>query len=118
MAAQHSGASSPGGAAIAAAGGPPASAVHRVQLDFQPTMEDELELKAGELVRLLFEYDDGWALCIRLDRSKQGVVPRTCLSARPVKPRPGPGRPGPQQQQPMSRGPGSIGRKPVPGQAY
>lgn len=116
MAAQQSGASSPGGAAIAAAGGPPTSAVHRVQIDFQPTMEDELELKAGELVRLLFEYDDGWALCIRLDRSKQGVVPRTCLSARPVKPRPGPGRPGPQQ--PMSRGPGSIERKPVPGQAY
>ena len=114
----HSGASSPGGAAIAAAGGPPTSTVHRVQLDFQPTMEDELELKAGELIRLLFEYDDGWALCIRLDRSKQGVVPRTCLSARPVKPRPGPGRPGPQQQQPVSRGPGSIGRKPVPGQAY
>ena len=28
------------------------------------------------------------ALCIRLDRSQQGVAPRTCLSARPVKPRP------------------------------
>ncbi|KAL8369775.1 hypothetical protein RB595_000215 [Gaeumannomyces hyphopodioides] len=116
MAAHQPGAPSPGGAAIAAAGGPPTSAVHRVQIDFLPTMEDELELKAGELVRLLFEYDDGWALCIRLDRSKQGVVPRTCLSARPVKPRPGPGRPGPQQ--PMSRSPGSIERKPVPGQAY
>ncbi|KAL8303078.1 hypothetical protein RB597_005289 [Gaeumannomyces tritici] len=115
-AAQQPGATSPGGAAIAAAGGPPTSAVYRVQIDFQPTMEDELELKAGELIRLLFEYDDGWALCIRLDRSKQGVVPRTCLSARPVKPRPGPGRPGPQQ--PMSRGPGSLERKPVPGQAY
>lgn len=28
------------------------------------------------------------ALCIRLDRSQQGVAPRTCLSTRPVKPRP------------------------------
>ncbi len=27
-------------------------------------------------------------MCIRLDRSQQGVVPRTCLSTRPVKPRP------------------------------
>ena len=27
------------------------------------------------------------ALCIRLDRSQQGVAPRTCLSTRPVKPR-------------------------------
>lgn len=94
-----------GAAAIAAAGGPKNTAVHRVQLDFKPTLEDEMELKAGELVRLLHEYDDGWvsftsnfeifrliltihkALCIRLDRSRQGVVPRTCLSTRPVKPR-------------------------------
>ncbi|KAM3509409.1 hypothetical protein MY11210_006332 [Beauveria gryllotalpidicola] len=84
-------------AAIAAAGGPPSSAVHRVQLDFKPTLEDEMELNAGDLVRLLHEYDDGWALCIRLDRSQQGVVPRTCLSTRPVKPRapPGASRPGP-----------------------
>lgn len=49
-----------GGAAIAQAGGPPNSAVHRVQLDFNPSMEDELELKAGQLIRLLHEYDDGW----------------------------------------------------------
>ncbi|KAG5963672.1 hypothetical protein E4U58_003471 [Claviceps cyperi] len=76
-----------GAAAIAAAGGPLNSNVHRVQLDFKPALDDEMEMKAGELVRLLHEYDDGWALCIRLDRSQQGVVPRTCLSARPVKPR-------------------------------
>jgi hypothetical protein len=62
--------------------------VHRVQMDFTPSMGDELELRAGQLVRVLHEYDDGWALCIRLDRSQQGVCPRTCLSQRPVKPRP------------------------------
>ncbi|TVY38224.1 hypothetical protein LSUB1_G004232 [Lachnellula subtilissima] len=87
------------GAAIAAAGGPPNSAVHRVQLDFKPSMEDELELRAGQLIRLLHEYDDGWALCIRLDRAQQGVVPRTCLSTRPVKPRPQ------QKGPPTARGP-------------
>lgn len=80
-------------AAIAAAGGPSSSAVHRVQLDFKPTLEDEMGLRAGQLVRMLHEYDDGWALCIRLDRSQQGVVPRTCLSTRPVKPRPANGGP-------------------------
>jgi len=102
------------GAAIAAAGGPANSTVHRVQLDFKPSMDDELELRAGQLIRLLHEYDDGWALCIRLDRSQQGVVPRTCLSTRPVKPRPqqngppaarGPPPPGmrvPKQGRPMS----------------
>jgi hypothetical protein len=49
-----------GGAVIAAAGGPQNSAVHRVQLDFKPSMDDELELRAGQLIRLLHEYDDGW----------------------------------------------------------
>lgn len=34
--------------------------VHRVQLDFKPSMDDELELKSGQLVRMLHEYDDGW----------------------------------------------------------
>jgi hypothetical protein len=86
-----------GAAAIAAAGGPANTPVHRVQLDFKPTLEDEMELKAGELIRLLHEYDDGWALCIRLDRSRQGVVPRTCLSTRPVKPRNPNARPGQQR---------------------
>jgi hypothetical protein len=42
------------------ANGPPPSNVHRIQLDFKPSMEDELELCAGLLVRLLHEYDDGW----------------------------------------------------------
>jgi hypothetical protein len=86
--------------------------VHRVTLDFKPSMGDELELKAGSLVRMLHEYDDGWvrlslfntltrvaniskALCITMDRSQQGVVPRTCLSKHPVKPRTGPPRQGP-----------------------
>ncbi|CAG8952223.1 hypothetical protein HYFRA_00000963 [Hymenoscyphus fraxineus] len=90
-------------AAIAAAGGPANSVVHRVQLDFKPSMDDELELRAGQLIRLLHEYDDGWALCIRLDRSKQGVVPRTCLSTRPVKPRPQQNSPRtPPQGRPMT----------------
>ncbi len=47
-------------AAIAAAGGPSQSTVHRVQLDFKPTLQDEMGLRAGQLVRLLHEYDDGW----------------------------------------------------------
>ncbi|KAL6707866.1 hypothetical protein ACN47E_003766 [Coniothyrium glycines] len=77
--------------------------VHRVQLDFKPSMQDELDLRAGQVVRMLHEYDDGWALCIRMDRSQQGVVPRTCLSKHPVKPRNGPPRQGPPP--PGMRGP-------------
>lgn len=98
----------------AAAGGaaPPApNNVHRIQLDFKPSMADELELRAGQLVRMLHEYDDGWALCVRLDRSQQGVVPRTCLSKNPVKPRQGPPRQGPpgppRMRSPPNNGPNS-----------
>ena len=50
---------SPAGGLIPA-GGPPPGNVHRVQIDFKPSMEDELELCSGQLVRLLHEYDDGW----------------------------------------------------------
>ena len=48
--------------------GHPPSNVHRIQLDFKPSMDDELSLRAGQLVRLLHEYDDGWvcATTVRL----------------------------------------------------
>lgn len=42
------------------AAAPAVNNVHRVQLDFKPSMEDELELRSGQLVRMLHEYDDGW----------------------------------------------------------
>jgi hypothetical protein len=51
----------PQGAAGAVAGpGAPPNNVHAVQLDFKPSMEDEIELRSGQLVRILHEYDDGW----------------------------------------------------------
>lgn len=115
------GAAAAGAAAGAVAAGrsngpaPAPNNVHRVQLDFKPSMQDELGLNAGQLVRMLHEYDDGWALCIRMDRSQQGVVPRTCLSKHPVKPRAGPprqapppGMRGPPMRSPM--GPGGVPR--------
>ncbi|KAK6385903.1 uncharacterized protein PV06_07156 [Exophiala oligosperma] len=86
---------------------PPQGNVYRVLLDFTPSMDDELELKNGQLVRLLHEYDDGWALCIRLDRSQQGVVPRTCLATKPSKPKPSHLN---QYARPPAHGPGSASR--------
>ena len=49
-----------GVAAGAGAAAPGPSNVHRVQMDFNPSMDDELSLQSGQLVRLLHEYDDGW----------------------------------------------------------
>ncbi|KAF8421470.1 hypothetical protein EV426DRAFT_575799 [Tirmania nivea] len=96
-------------AALAAAG--KTAPVYRVQMEYTPTQADELELHAGGLVRMLHEYDDGWALCVRMDRSAQGVCPRTCLSARPVKPRPNPASGSPASRQRRSP-PSANGRSP------
>ena len=57
-------AAAPGSAQVATAAAVPVNRgpnnVHRVQLEFKPSMDDELELKSGQLVRMLHEYDDGW----------------------------------------------------------
>ena len=56
----HSTAMSDAAAAAGAIPGGPQNNVHRVQLDFKPSMDDEIELRNGQLVRILHEYDDGW----------------------------------------------------------
>jgi len=48
-----------------------------------------------------------------MDRSAQGVCPRTCLSARPVKPRPNPAPGSPASQK--RRGPPSANGRPPQG---
>ena len=52
------------GAAIGAANGE--LPLYRVHLDFSPSMPDELRVRAGEIVRLLKEFDDGWVSLITL----------------------------------------------------
>ncbi|KAJ7772945.1 hypothetical protein DFH07DRAFT_1057299 [Mycena maculata] len=46
--------------------------------------EDELPISHGETVRILEEYQDGWALVQRVGRidAPKGVVPRSCLTDR------------------------------------
>ena len=55
-------------AAAAATGNGPK--MHRVQMDFNPTMDDELKIRAGEIVEIMHEYDDGWVR----SRTKFGVL--------------------------------------------
>ncbi|EPS98995.1 hypothetical protein FOMPIDRAFT_20270, partial [Fomitopsis schrenkii] len=45
---------------------------------FLPNLPDELAVGQGEMVRVLAEYDDGWALCANM-RGEQGAVPLECL---------------------------------------
>jgi hypothetical protein len=55
-----------------------AAAQASVKCSFVPSMPDELPISAGEPIRLLAEYDDGWALCENT-RGEQGMVPLDCL---------------------------------------
>jgi hypothetical protein len=55
---------------------PPNSAT--VQCTFIPTLPDELSISTGEIVQVLGEFDDGWALCAN-SKGEQGMVPLECL---------------------------------------
>jgi hypothetical protein len=68
---------------------PAATNVAIVRCTFVPNLPDELSITAGETIRVLSEYDDGWALCAN-ERGEQGVVPVECFE-RSAAPRPGPG---------------------------
>jgi len=45
---------------------------------FIPCLPDELSISTGETVRVLAEYDDGWAMCVN-GSGEQGMVPTECL---------------------------------------
>ncbi|KAK7038233.1 hypothetical protein R3P38DRAFT_2905144 [Favolaschia claudopus] len=66
-----------GGFALAGTAGSAANAA-TVRYEFIPSLPDELSITTGEVVRMLSEYDDGWALC-KNARGEQGMVPLECL---------------------------------------
>ncbi|KAF7295668.1 SH3 domain-containing protein [Mycena indigotica] len=55
-----------------------ASGTATVRYEFIPSLPDELSIVTGEVVRVVAEYDDGWALCAN-SRNEQGMVPLECL---------------------------------------
>lgn len=57
---------------------PASSPTAAVCCTFIPTLPDELSISNGEIVRIVNEYDDGWALCANI-RGDQGMVPLECL---------------------------------------
>jgi len=46
---------------------------------FVPHLRDELRVKIGDQLRVMQEFDDGWALCVNA-HGKQGMVPVECLA--------------------------------------
>jgi len=49
-----------------------------VACSFIPTLPDELSISTGERVRVLAEYDDGWAMCQNA-QGDEGMVPLECI---------------------------------------
>ena len=59
-------------------GGPGGVETAVVKVVYVPTLPDELSISAGEIVRVIRAFDDGWAMC-QNSRGEQGVAPLECL---------------------------------------
>ncbi|RAK80496.1 uncharacterized protein BO72DRAFT_281117 [Aspergillus fijiensis CBS 313.89] len=59
--------------------------VYRVEMDFKPVSPEHVELKEGQNAVLHLVYDDGWALVNVLETAQEGLVPRACFGAYPVR---------------------------------
>ncbi|GLA59498.1 hypothetical protein AtubIFM56815_007499 [Aspergillus tubingensis] len=68
-------------------GAPPISLarVYRVDMDFRPVSPEHIGLKEGQTAILHLVYEDGWALVTVLETNKEGLVPRACFSAQPIR---------------------------------
>lgn len=55
-----------------------------VKLNFDPIRPDELAASAGEYLRVIALYDDGWAQCKNMYGAK-GMVPTACLRVNDVR---------------------------------
>lgn len=49
------------------------------QYKYDPSLDDELELKVDDQVQIIEEYEDGWMKARNLTSGKEGMAPRVCL---------------------------------------
>ena len=66
------------GTSLNTAGPPGIQPVATIKCSFVPTLPDELSISTGERVRVISQFDDGWALCEN-GGGEQGMVPQECL---------------------------------------
>jgi len=53
--------------------------VYRVLYDFVPSLPDEMEIQAGDIIRTEETFEDGWAYGINMTSGKRGTFPMNCL---------------------------------------
>lgn len=68
----------PNASYLNSSGSAPAPNAAIVKSTFIPSLPDELSITTGETVRIIQEYDDGWAMCAN-GGGEQGMVPLECL---------------------------------------
>ncbi|OUM64867.1 hypothetical protein PIROE2DRAFT_67265 [Piromyces sp. E2] len=49
--------------------------IHKTQFPFNPNMDDELKLNAGDAVEIIEVYDDGWSYGRNMTNNEVGVFP-------------------------------------------
>ncbi|KAJ5711609.1 hypothetical protein N7488_005765 [Penicillium malachiteum] len=59
--------------------------VYMVEMDFVPRKTGQLEIQQGQSLGISKIFDNGWALGVRLDSPEAGLVPRSHLSASPIR---------------------------------
>jgi hypothetical protein len=59
---------------------PKSYGVYNVVSTYTPTLGDEIDIRSGDRIRVLVEYDDGWMLGENLSNGDaKGVFPRHCI---------------------------------------
>jgi len=53
--------------------------VYRVLFDFKPSLPDEIEVQAGDMIRTEETFEDGWAFGVNMTTGKTGTFPMNCL---------------------------------------
>ncbi|KAJ6031201.1 hypothetical protein N7540_001933 [Penicillium herquei] len=59
--------------------------VYMVEMDFVPRKTGQLEIQQGQSLGISRISENGWALGVRLDSPEAGLVPRSHLSASPIR---------------------------------
>lgn len=73
---------------------------YQVAAGYTPTLADEIEVRIGDHVQVLAEYDDGWCMGTNLTTGQQnGMFPMQCLGAAVSSTVPDPSHQQQQQQQ-------------------
>jgi hypothetical protein len=59
---------------------PKSLGVYNVVSTYTPTLGDEIDIRSGDRIRVLVEYDDGWMLGENISNGDaKGVFPRHCI---------------------------------------